>query len=72
MNRKEFITKTLAAGAVGLTAPAMLKANVVKVKNSDYDRLLDRVGFNHIPNKENKTMNTVLHKAETRGHANHG
>jgi redox-sensitive bicupin YhaK (pirin superfamily) len=72
MNRKEFITKTLAAGAVGLTAPAMLKANVVKVKNSDYDKLLERVGFNHLPNQENKTMNTVLHKAETRGHANHG
>ena len=72
MNRKEFIAKTLAAGAVGLVAPAMLKASNVKVKNSDYDKLMDRVGFNHLPNNENKTMNTVFHPADTRGHANHG
>jgi redox-sensitive bicupin YhaK (pirin superfamily) len=31
-----------------------------------------QVGFNHLPNKEERTMKTVLHKAETRGHANHG
>jgi redox-sensitive bicupin YhaK (pirin superfamily) len=31
------------------------------------------VGFNHLPNTTSKIMaNTVLHKAETRGHANHG
>lgn len=33
---------------------------------------MDRVGFNHLPNIESKTMNTVFHKANTRGHANHG
>lgn len=31
-----------------------------------------KIGYNHLPNKEIKTMNTVLHKAATRGHANHG
>lgn len=31
-----------------------------------------KVGFNHIPKKEDKTMKTVLHKSNTRGHANHG
>lgn len=72
MNRKEFITKSLATGVVGLAAPVMLKATNVKLKNSDYNKLMDRVGFNHLPNKEDKTMNTVLHKADTRGHANHG
>lgn len=30
------------------------------------------LGFNHLPNNEFKTMNTVLHKANTRGQANHG
>jgi len=31
------------------------------------------VGFNHIPNTKSNIMeNIVLHKAETRGHANHG
>lgn len=33
---------------------------------------MEQVGFNHLPNKNIKTMNTVLHKAETRGKANHG
>lgn len=33
----------------------------------------DFVGFNHIPNTNSKIMaNTVLHKADTRGNANHG
>lgn len=32
----------------------------------------NKIGYNHLPNKEIKTMNTVLHKAATRGHANHG
>lgn len=39
---------------------------------STYDRLMDNIGFNHLPNNEIKTMNTVLHKANTRGNANHG
>ena len=71
MKRIEFITKTIAAGAVGLLVPTVLKASNAKVQNSDYDKLMDRVGFNHIPNNENKTMNTVFHPAESRGHANH-
>lgn len=33
----------------------------------------DFVGFNHIPNTKSKIMaNTILHKADTRGLANHG
>ncbi len=72
MDRKSFLKKTLLGGAAMAAAPAMLKANNVKLKTSDYDKLMKEVGFNHLPNKEHKTMNTVLHKAETRGHANHG
>jgi len=34
--------------------------------------MLDNVGFNHLPNKETRTMKSVLHKANTRGHVNHG
>ena len=60
------------AGAVGMAAPTILRASSIKLKHSDYDRMLDQVGFNHLPNTEDKTMNTVLHKANTRGHANHG
>ncbi len=73
MDRKKFITNTLALGTLAATAPvAMIKANNVRLKKSSYDALIKNVGYNHLPNKENKTMNTVLHKAATRGKANHG
>ena len=72
MDRKAFIKKTIAAGVVGATAPGVLRASNIKLKKSDYDSLMEPVGFNHLPNKEEKTMNTVLHKAGSRGHANHG
>ncbi len=72
MNRKNFIKKAIAAGAISITVPTMLKAGQIKVKNSDYDKLMEQVGFNHLPNKEEKTMKTILHKAKTRGQANHG
>ena len=72
MNRKEFLKKTMLTGAAASLAPSILKASNVKLKNSTYERLMEQVGFNHLPNKEDKTMNTVLHKADTRGHANHG
>jgi len=69
MNRKNFLRKSL-LGAAGLAAGS--KAVNAKEKTSTYDKLMDQVGFNHLPNKEIKTMKTVLHKASTRGHANHG
>lgn len=72
MKRKEFLKKTLTATTALGIAPQMLKARNIKVKNSDYDKMVQQVGFNHLPNKEYKTMNTIIHKAETRGHANHG
>lgn len=66
MNRKDFLKKSAWAGVVATLAPSALcidRASAGKPKN---------VGYNHLPNKEYKTMNTVLHKAESRGHANHG
>jgi redox-sensitive bicupin YhaK (pirin superfamily) len=33
---------------------------------------MEQVGLNHLPNKILKTMNTVIHRAETRGKANLG
>lgn len=45
------------------------------ILQNDIDELkaLDIVGFNHLPNTNSTVMETmVLHKAETRGHANHG
>ncbi len=72
MDRKNFLKKSLLGVAGVATGNSMLKANNVKLKNSTYDKLIKQVGFNHLPNKEFKTMKSVLHKADTRGHANHG
>lgn len=72
MDRKAFIKKSILASAVGALAPQVLTASDAQLTKSTYDRLMQKVGFNHLPNKEYKTMNTVIHKAATRGHANHG
>lgn len=72
MDRKSFLKNAL-LGAAGLsTGSKVLKAKNVKLKESTYDKMLNNVGFNHLPNKEIRTMKSVLHKANTRGHANHG
>ena len=70
MDRKEFIKNGILGSAVFASPNAI--ANVVK---NDIDELkpLDVVGFNHIPNTESTIMaSTVLHKAATRGKADHG
>lgn len=72
MKRKKFIQKTIATGIVGLTAPSLLQSKELVKRKSTYETLMEKIGYNHLPNKETKTMNTVLHKAQTRGHANHG
>lgn len=70
MNRKEFLKKSLlGAGALAATGAA----GAVIENNIDELKPLDIMGFNHIPNTDSKVMaNSVLHKADTRGHANHG
>ncbi|MBC8644173.1 pirin family protein [Flavobacterium lindanitolerans] len=50
-------------------------AAVGDVIKNDIDEIkeLEPLGFNHLPNPESLIVeNTVLHKAATRGHANHG
>jgi quercetin 2,3-dioxygenase len=72
MERKKFIKKALLTGVLSAIAPKALMATEIKPEKSTYDRLMEQVGFNHLPNKNITTMNTVIHKAETRGKANHG
>ncbi len=73
MDRKNFVKKTALGAAALITGNSMLKAKNVKMKSSTYDKMMEQVGFNHLPNTEEITsMKTVLHKAGTRGHANHG
>ncbi len=60
MNRKSFLRNLGWVTAAGATGWARADAGI------------PQVGFNHLPSVQTKTMNTVLHQAETRGHANHG
>lgn len=72
MNRKKFLKNALLGGVAGILTPQIIKASNSDSTKSTYDTLMEQVGFNHLPNKNLKTMNTVIHKAETRGKANHG
>lgn len=70
MDRKDFIRKGLMGTGMFVASSAL--GNILQ---NDIDELkaLDIVGFNHLPNTNSTVMETmVLHKAETRGHANHG
>ncbi|MEZ0007908.1 redox-sensitive bicupin YhaK (pirin superfamily) [Flavobacterium sp. 28YEA47A] len=70
MERKDFIKKGLMGTGMFITSAAV--GDVIK---NDIDEIkeLEPLGFNHLPNPESFVMeNTVLHKAATRGHANHG
>lgn len=69
MDRKEFLKKGLMGTGMFVTAAAL--GDVLK---NDIDEITapQPIGFNHLPNTDSKVMDTVLHKAATRGHANHG
>ena len=67
MKRKDFILK----GILTSLSAGFLSKNL-KAQSLNEVELLKSIGHNHIPNNETKTMNTVLHKAETRGQADHG
>lgn len=65
MNRKDFIRKTILGGGAIITGTTLAK----QVSESKEET----VGFNHIQNTNSKIMdNVILHKADTRGNANHG
>ena len=70
MDRKHFLRKSLLGTGmlVGGSAAAQLIQNGI-----DELRPLEPIGFNHLPSETPRIMsNMVLHKAATRGHANHG
>ena len=82
MNRKKFLRKSLLGAAGVVSGYSIIEAKNSGNLTSTYDKLMAQVGFNHLPNAGNdidnnhlkgaKVMNTVLHKANTRGHADHG
>jgi hypothetical protein len=70
MDRKDFLKKGLLGTGMFITANSF--GNII---NNDIDELkdLEIIGFNHIPNTKSKIMeNTILHKADSRGDADHG
>jgi quercetin 2,3-dioxygenase len=68
MDRKQFIRKLAVGTGVIAIAPSLVAA--LRDDKFDPNTLL---GFNHLPTQNPIAMtNTVLHKASTRGHANHG
>lgn len=75
MKRKDFLKKSV-AGAIGsLGISTLVNASNTKTDTNH----IEQVGFNHLPNKGENIMKTtventktVIHKADTRGDANHG
>lgn len=70
MDRKDFLKKGLLGTGIFVAANSF--GNIIK---NDIEELkeLDILGFNHIPITNSKIMeNTILHKAESRGDADHG
>jgi redox-sensitive bicupin YhaK (pirin superfamily) len=70
MDRKEFLKKGLLGTGLFVTSAAL--GNIIQ-NNIDELQELEIIGFNHIKNTNSKLMeNTILHKADTRGVADHG
>lgn len=70
MDRKDFLKKGLLGTGMFITVNSF--GGIIK---NDIDELkdLEIIGFNHIPNTKSKIMeNTILHKADSRGDADHG
>jgi redox-sensitive bicupin YhaK (pirin superfamily) len=67
MDRKDFI-KNIFLGSSFFSFASLNGEK--KIEKSVKEEI---IGFNHLPNQNSKKMeNSVLHKANTRGHANHG
>ncbi len=68
MKRKVFIRNVLLA----LPALGALGKSTQVFSSNRENKTLKNVGFEHLPKKGDQNMNAVLHKADSRGHANHG
>ncbi|UKB82520.1 pirin family protein [Chryseobacterium sp. MEBOG06] len=70
MDRKDFIKK----GLLG-TGMFVASASLAKNMENEIDEIepLEPIGYNHLPNTESKIKeNSVIHKADSRGKADHG
>ncbi len=70
MDRKEFLKKGLLGTGMFVSTSAF--GNLLRNRIDELQQL-EVLGFNHLPYTNSSIMeNTVLHKAGTRGHAQHG
>lgn len=70
MKRKDFLKKGFLGSLIFAASPAL--AGTVRNKIDELKEL-EVVGYNHIPNPESTAgENMVIHRATTRGYANHG
>lgn len=70
MDRKDFLKK----GLLG-TGMFVASASLASAMKNDIDEIepLEPIGYNHLPNTESKIKeNSVIHRADTRGKADHG
>lgn len=72
MDRKKFLKTSVLGSVAAVATSKVLQATEHADDASTYDTLMQQVGFNHLPNNEERTMKSVVHRANTRGHANHG
>lgn len=77
MDRKKFLRNT-ALGITGIWAGINRLTAKVTAPVSTYDKLAEPIGFNHLPNSPdmieefNSGAKTILHRADSRGKADHG
>lgn len=69
MNRSDFIRKGFLGTGAFLASTSLGAALANQI---DEIQPLEILGFNHLPAEMNRMENQVLHRADTRGHANHG
>ncbi|MBK6966113.1 MAG: pirin family protein [Bacteroidales bacterium] len=70
MNRQEFIRKAMLGAGLLISSKIM---GGITLRTKEKETLPEPLGFNHLPiTKETIMENKVLHKAESRGLANHG
>ncbi len=77
MERKDFIKKGLFGTSMFVASAAIgnvIKNEIDELQNLDAVPITENIlGFNHLPNNNSKIMeNIILHKADTRGNADHG
>jgi len=69
MDRKTFLRSSLMGG----TALMAMGSKPGPFEQDAQAKTLDPLGFNHLPSQTPRIMaNMILHKADTRGHADHG